>query len=102
MTNNETYYNTTRLSGAELQTAVSEARGQEELIMELFKIKADRTPSELYNALGCRYPITSIRRAVTNLTNAFVLIKTEAQKTGIYGKPEHVWTLPEPDIESPK
>jgi hypothetical protein len=38
-------------------------------------------------------PITSSRRAITNLTNAKALTKTSEQITGNYGKPVYKWRL---------
>ena len=38
-------------------------------------------------------PLTSIRRALTNLTNAGELVKTDKQMKGMYGRPEHQWRL---------
>ena len=39
------------------------------------------------------YPLTSIRRALTNLTGALHLQKNEIKVQGIYGMPEHTWKL---------
>ncbi len=36
-------------------------------------------------------PLTSIRRAITVLTNKGLLQKTDEQISGVYGKPEYVW-----------
>jgi hypothetical protein len=39
------------------------------------------------------WPLTSIRRAITNLTKEGRLIKTHKMKIGIYGKQVHTWRL---------
>jgi hypothetical protein len=38
-------------------------------------------------------PITSIRRALTNLTNEGKIIKTGVKTVGLYNKKEHLWRL---------
>ncbi len=43
-------------------------------------------------------PITSIRRAMTNLTNRGNLVKTDAQVTGAKGKPEYIWKIKQTSI----
>ena len=53
------------------------------------------TPFDVETALysNTMVPITSIRRAITNLTNDEKLVKTDNQKTGPYGKPSYCWKL---------
>jgi len=48
----------------------------------------------VYKALGQEWPITSIRRAITNLTDDEKIVKTQKTTKGIYGKKEHLWALP--------
>ena len=54
------------------------------------------TPSqiavELYKELS-GVPLTSIRRAITNLTFPGSLVKTNVKTTGPYGRPEYYWRL---------
>ena len=45
------------------------------------------------NELNLNCPITSIRRAITNLTDAGKIIKTDQYVKGNYGKLEHLWEL---------
>ena len=47
------------------------------------------------NQSGLNCPITSIRRAMTCLTNSGKIVKTDRQIKGMYGKAEHLWELPE-------
>ena len=44
---------------------------------------------------GLNCPITSIRRAITDLTNLGKIVKTNRQVRGMYGKAEHLCELPE-------
>jgi transcription initiation factor IIE alpha subunit len=91
------YYNTTNLSGADLKDSTNSAMKQEERIHEFYKANANReiTPFEVEQELysNTMVPITSIRRAITNLTTEDKLIKTSNVKTGPYGKPSYCWKL---------
>ena len=55
------------------------------------------TPFDIQEALSNLYdlnaPITSVRRAITDLTTEDKLIKTDIMKKGIYGKEVHCWKL---------
>jgi len=39
-------------------------------------------------------PLTSIRRAITNLTRKGLLVKSERKKQGSYGRNNHTWYFP--------
>lgn len=84
------YYNTTNEIGAELAASISKNEKQEVVILELFKKVAEWQPSHIFELLG-KYPITSIRRTLTDLTAQGFLIKSEVKMMGMYGKKEHVW-----------
>lgn len=91
------FYNTISLEGAELSKAKADTSKQEELIKAIFKKNPSTpiSPSEILDVISSHYklnwPLTSIRRAITNLTDDTVLIKLSTMKDGIYGKPEHTW-----------
>ena len=89
-----TYYNTNKESGTVLGKSEEKAGTQEEIIYRHFL----RYPKMVFGASQLRAilpasPITSIRRALTNLTAAGKLTKTETMTLGDYGKKEHCWTL---------
>lgn len=86
------FYNTIYLKQTELEKEIKNAKNQEEKIMVIFKQKKELTPSEVWEHL-MEYPLTSIRRAMTNLTEQGRLTKTSIQKIGYYGKPNYVWKL---------
>ena len=94
------FFNTTNLSGNALKKEREAAKNQQERILLIFKqFRKGMTPTRvhfIHNDLFQynRCPITSIRRAITNLTDAGKLVKTDAQKNGAYGKPNCVWELP--------
>lgn len=91
------FYNTIDLTGQELQKAKAETLKQEELIATIFKRNSDKaiSPSQILQVVnshyGLNWPITSIRRAITNLTDKDTLVKLKTIENGIYGKPEHQW-----------
>lgn len=90
------FHNTNNESGIELGESIVKAIRQEELILEYFKLHPQDkfTPFEIQSALGLMAtPITSIRRAITNLTADDKLIKTDKQKVGDYGKKNFCWRL---------
>ena len=67
---------------------------QEHIILSLYlKAKQPISPSSIFKALGYIWPITSVRRAITNLADSNQLIKTKDTVTGMYGKQEHLWAL---------
>lgn len=90
------FYNTVGLQGEALEHANGKAYSQQEKIMHFFRLNPGKmfTPFEVQkytNLVGT--PITSIRRALSNLTIQGRLIKTATQKEGQYGKPNHTWSL---------
>jgi predicted transcriptional regulator len=89
------YYNTNKESGNTLANSTIKAKTQEQIIFNIFTENTNLTASEawkIYNQKG-NTPLTSIRRAITNLCNKGKLIKTKDTKPGLYGKKEHVYTL---------
>ena len=90
------FHNTNNESGIELTVSKTKAKYQDEVILEYFKLHPDKdfTPFEVQEALGLiATPITSIRRAMTNLTSANKLLKTDIQREGQYGKKNFCWKL---------
>ena len=49
------------------------------------------TPSAVHERMGERWPITSVRRSITNLTDEGILEKARETRKGQYGRPEHCW-----------
>jgi len=89
------YHNTTSLDGEALQERIEQAETQEERVKVFFEHRPGLclTPFEVQQAVLPGSPITSVRRAVTNLTDQGVLRKTDHQKEGPYGDPNYTWTL---------
>ncbi len=95
------YYNTNKLAEAELKQAIANNKSQNELILDFFKARRTEafnsfSPESVLYWSGLRFrdvPITSIRRALSDLTKNGDLIKTSEMTSGDYGKPVHKWTL---------
>ena len=86
------YHNSTNLNGRELFENIKNAANQEEIVAEIFRKRGKLSASEVYNIYPVKsVPITSIRRAMSNLKNKGIIRKTEQKKTGIYGKPEYLY-----------
>ncbi len=93
------FYNTINLTGEDLKMENAKAKAQGDLILAIFKANPSRlfSPSQLHHVFNKRYflhpPITSIRRALTNLTKDGILEKTDNKIKGEYHLPEHTWKL---------
>lgn len=89
------YYNTLSLEGDELSTKIAKCQNQESKVLVLAKaLKKPFSASQLFNLWpGNNTPITSIRRAITNLKNKQILERTQDTVTGMYGDPEHLYKL---------
>ena len=91
------FYNTTNQSGIELQISIRNAKNQAERILNIMKhCNEPMTPfdvQQVYSSFFDPVPITSIRRAMTNLTDENKLTKTDKQKSGIYGAPNYCWVI---------
>ena len=92
------YYNTNNETGIDLATSSHNAKTQNELILYIFttwRITDDLTPSEvseiLRNSYNKIWPLTSVRRAISTLTNQGKLTKTNKLREGRYGKNTHAW-----------
>jgi len=90
------FYNTIEKSGVELKALRENASKQTARVMELFTLKNMMTPEEVHSLYEKTYtpvPITSIRRAITDLTSRGWLQKTDMQKPGRWGVANYLWKL---------
>ena len=91
------FYNTIEETAEELAKSHEKAKTQEEKILDCFySCEEPLSPSMVLSQTGLNCPITSIRRAMTNLSNDGRLEKTTEYTLGNYGKREHLWSLPTP------
>ena len=93
------YYNTTNEKGEALNKAWTKTDSQKNFIYELFVQCKALTASECWklypDSIDYQTPLTSIRRAMTDLTIEGKLIKTDIKKQGIYNRPEYVYSIKE-------
>ena len=92
-----TYHNTNNLDEERLVKAIQNNKTQEDIVLLIFKDeKKPLSASKVWNLYNqTDTPLTSIRRAITNLMNERKLVKTDIKVMGIYGKPEYLYKLSE-------
>lgn len=92
-----TYYNTTGVTGDELDDYQNRALSQDERLLAWFRANPRAKPiaSELVLAVFLnRCPITSVRRSLNTLMNEGYIQKLDEQRrTGDWRRPEHCWRL---------
>lgn len=90
----KSYHNTNNERGKQLAESEAKAQTQDESVLAIFKKGIGYTASEVWDEYGNWIaPLTSIRRAITNLMNAGIIEKTDEQRPGIYGKAEYVYKI---------
>jgi hypothetical protein len=89
------YHNTNRESGEALQASRRQAGRQQDAVLAFFQAHPDTpfAPHEIQVLVLPGAPLTSIRRAITNLTTSGLLEKTDQMRTGTYDKDVHTWRL---------
>jgi Fe2+ or Zn2+ uptake regulation protein len=92
------FHNTIDIAGKSLKAAKKKVNEQDALIMTYFKKHpyAMPTPWQVLDWLkenGHDMLITSVRRSLTNLSDAGKLIKSHVMFKGPQGKPNHAWML---------
>jgi predicted transcriptional regulator len=94
------HHNTTHETGETLRTYQSHAIKQEAAVLALFRLlRSTMAPSEVCDQVnrihGKGWLLTSIRRAMTNLADEGLLVRTSIKRTGPHGRPEYRWILGE-------
>jgi hypothetical protein len=91
------YFNTTKLFGSKISEAVKNASTQDDKIFLFFFENKNKefSPCQIHKIVFAKsnVPLTSIRRSMTNLTNAGKLIKTSKKVIGVFGKDNYTWKL---------
>lgn len=100
------FYNTTYETDPALASYRTMADKQNAMVMRVFNtITWPLSPSQVLSYFPApQPPLTSIRRAISTLTKAGALVKTEAKRKGMFGRSEFCWCLPEandPACQSP-
>ena len=87
----KSHHNSTHEQGELLQWMEVHAIGQEALVLAAFR-RGAASPSEIHaRAFSDQVPLTSVRRAITNLTQRGLLERTAIKVRGPFGRPEYVW-----------
>ena len=89
------YYNTNNETGPTLKSSRLKAETQKDKVLKFFELNmkcmsADQVWGFLFDK---SVPVTSIRRAVTDLSTDGYLVKTEHMVDGMYGKKVHLYRL---------
>lgn len=94
-TTRQSFHNTIVLKGEALQKRELRTDSQNAQILDFFKRNPDQsfTPSEIYEHFNKKWPITSIRRGMTDLTVQDYLVKTKERRAGMFGDLNFAWTL---------
>ena len=86
------YYNTNKETGNTLKNSISKSNTQEDIVLDIFNKHKKLSASQVWKIYNNQLtPITSIRRAITNLCSRGTLIKTNETALGVYGKKEHLY-----------
>ena len=95
------YYNTTREEGVQLKLNIEKAHNQKHKVLSVFQ----KNPTQNYCAddifrvlterdeINTNTPLTSIRRAITDLTNDDYIVKTDKRVMGSAGRKTYTWRL---------
>lgn len=88
------YYNTTDQRGDVLLKYHSKAKSQEDFILGIFQTRGSMSASEVFKQMPSNYvPITSVRRAMTNLKTEGKIRITNRRVKGMYGRDEIVYEI---------
>ena len=96
------YWPTTALTRDELAGAMRVAEQQDEIVLAIYRASdGPLSPSQVWQQgieFGRRWLLTSVRRSITNLAAADVLVHLSGHRMGPYGRPEGLWSLPIRDV----
>lgn len=95
------YYNTTNETGVQLKANLEKANNQTYLTLAVFQtypndyLSADQVWRFLMDneSIEKHTPLTSIRRAITDLTKQERLVKTDKRVVGSAGRKTYTWRL---------
>lgn len=87
------FHNTTHLLPSEVVKKEVKASKQSDLILKIFQMHPtkDFTPFEVSMLIGQQWPITSVRRSITDLTKMGELEKTNNRRMGGFGDLNYCW-----------
>jgi len=87
------FHNTIALLPSEKAEREVKSSRQNDKILKLFQDNphSDFTPCDVYLRLGQQYPITSVRRGITDMTKWGLLIKTNKMRVGLFSENNYCW-----------
>lgn len=88
------FYDTVKTEPNQLKIFQERSEKQEQIIYNLFTAHGKLSPWQAFRLcqqLGRQYPITSVRRSITNLEKEGKLVKTDQQVMGPYRVKEFIW-----------
>lgn len=75
------------------------AEQQDEVVLAIFRASdAPLSPSQVWQAgidFGRNWLLTSVRRSITSLTDAKLLVHLGTHRQGLYGRREGLWAIPQ-------
>lgn len=99
------HYNTTHETGQQLALYESRTLSQSKRILQYMRQRPGQgfTPEQIKRIVFREQiaPITSVRRALTDLTSQGFLIKTDQKMMGGWGRPQYKWTIAEDYATNP-
>ena len=87
------YYNTVSEKGEQLKLFEEKAEKQEGYILTLFQSYEKLSASQIYKLIKMKWPITSVRRSLTDLMLFGHLEKTDQKVKGLYGRNETIYKI---------
>lgn len=87
------FHNTTGLLPSQKAEREVKNSNQNDKILKLFRdhLHCDFTPAEVFLKFGQQIPLTSIRRAISDMEAMTLLVKTQNKRVGLYGDPNGCW-----------
>lgn len=87
------FHNTIGLLPSEKAQREVKVSRQVDRVLDFFKEHphSDFTPCEVYLKFGQQYPLTSIRRSISDLTKMGELVKTDRMRKGMFNEVNHTW-----------
>ena len=82
------YHNTNNETGSTLKGSRTKANRQQDKVLNIFTSNPNKAlcADEVHSLGEFNAPLTSIRRAISDLTHNGTLLRTDIQKMGGYGK----------------
>lgn len=91
------YHNTTKQNTEFVLSAKKKNKSQEEIVFDIFLKYKKLSASEVLEHYPKNIPLTSIRRAISNIQYEGRLRKLTETRIGIYNAPEHYYAVVTPE-----